>query len=82
MDPAFLAPLIPIAAIIAIAAVKITRLRTTLPGSPSAEVAARLEAVERSLHDVQQELSETQERLDFAERLLSKAREDPRIGGQ
>jgi predicted nucleic acid-binding Zn-ribbon protein len=81
MDPAFLAPLIPIVAIIAVAAVKIARLRATLPGSPSADVTARLEALERSIQDVQQELAETQERLDFAERLLSKAREDRRIGG-
>jgi hypothetical protein len=81
MDPAFLAPLIPIVAIIAVAAVKIARLRATLPGSPKADVTARLEALERSVQDVQQELAETQERLDFAERLLSKAREDRRIGG-
>jgi hypothetical protein len=51
MDPAFLAPLIPIAAIIAIAAVK------------------------------QQEQAETQERLDFAERLLTKARDERRLEG-
>ncbi len=81
MDPAFLAPLVPIAAIIAVAAVKIVRLRTTLPGSPSADVMARLEGLERTVQDVQQELAETQERLDFAERLLSQAREDRRIGG-
>ena len=30
---------------------------------------------------LQQELAETQERLDFAERSLSKSREEPRIGG-
>ena len=80
MDPAFLAPLIPITAIVAFAAVKIARLRATLPGSSSGDVAARLDALERSLEDVQQELAETQERLDFAERVLSKAREDRRIG--
>ena len=45
-----------------------------------ADVTARLEALEGGLHDVQQELAETQERLDFAERLLSKAREERRIG--
>jgi hypothetical protein len=80
MDPAFLAPLIPIAAIIAVAAVMIARLRATPPGSSSADVVARLEALERSVQDVHQELAETQERLDFAERLLSKAREERRIG--
>jgi hypothetical protein len=81
MDPAVLVPLIPIVAIIAVAAVKIARLRASLPESPPPDVAARLEAVERSVQDVQQELAETQERLDFAERLLSKAREERRIGG-
>ena len=79
MDPQFLAPLIPIVAIIAFAAVKITRLRvTSLPGS--SDLAARVDALERTVHDFQQELADTQERLDFAERLLSQAREDRRIG--
>jgi predicted nucleic acid-binding Zn-ribbon protein len=81
VDPAFLAPLIPIAAIIAVAAVKIARLRAAPSGSPLADVTARLEALEHSVQDVQQELAETQERLDFAERLLSKAREGRGIGG-
>ncbi len=80
MDPSLLAPLIPVVAIIAIAAVKIARIRAN-PDLPSADVSARLEALERSLQDVQQELTETQERVDFAERLLSQAREDRRIGG-
>ena len=80
MDPQFLAPLIPVVAIIAIAAVKIARIRATRPDSPSAEVTLRLEAVERALQDVQQELAEAQERLDFTERLLTKAREDRQIG--
>jgi predicted nucleic acid-binding Zn-ribbon protein len=80
MDPAFLAPLIPIVAIIAVAAVKIARLRVTHPESRSADVTARLEALEGSVQGLQQELAETQERLDFAERLLSKARDERRIG--
>ena len=78
MDPQFLAPLIPIVAIIAFAAVKITRLRATLPNST--DLAGRVDALERIVHNVQQELAETQERLDFAERLLSQAREERRIG--
>ena len=41
----------------------------------------RLEALERSVQQLQQEQTETQERLDFAERLLSKAREERRISG-
>jgi len=81
MNPEFLVPLIPIVAIIAVAAVKIARLRATRPESPSSDVTARFEALERGVQDLQQELAETQERLDFAERLLSKAREERRIGG-
>jgi predicted nucleic acid-binding Zn-ribbon protein len=67
-------------AIIAFAAVKIARLRATRPESSSADVTARLEALEHGVQGLQQELAETQERLDFAERLLSKARDERRIG--
>ena len=81
MDAQFLAPLIPIVAIIAFAAVRIARIRATRPELPSADVTARLEALEHGFEGIQQELAETQERLDFAERLLSKAREERRIGG-
>jgi acyl dehydratase len=80
MDPQFLAPLIPIVAIIAFAAVKITRIRASGPRLPGADVQARVEALERGLQGVQEELAETQERLDFAERLLTKARDEPRLG--
>lgn len=79
MDPAFLAPLIPIAAIIAFAAVKIVKLRTGSSDALPADAAARLEALEHKVERMQQELSETHERLDFAERLLSQARETRRI---
>lgn len=79
MDAQFLAPLIPIVAIIAVAAVKIARLRATRPESLSADVTARLEALEHGMQGLQQELAETQERLDFAERLLSQAREVDRL---
>ena len=75
-----LTPLIPVVAIIALAAVKIARMRVPRPESPSADVRARLEALERSVQGLRQELAETQERLDFAERLLSKARDERRIG--
>ena len=61
--------------------VKVARLWTSRPQSPSADVTARLEALEHSVQQLQQEQTETQERLDFAERLLSKAREERRISG-
>jgi predicted nucleic acid-binding Zn-ribbon protein len=81
MEPTFLAPLIPIVAIIAIAAVKIARLRASQPDAHAGDVSARLEALEHSVQGLQQELAEAQERLDFAERLLTKAGEERRIGG-
>lgn len=81
MDPSFLAPLIPISAILAFAAVKITKVLAGARGArlPD-EVAARLEALEQRVDGLQQELGETQERLDFTERMLSQARETRRIG--
>ena len=81
MDPQMiLAPLIPISAIVAFAAVRIARIRAGRPDSLSGDVGARLDQLERDYHDLHEQLAETQERLDFAERLLTKAREDRQIG--
>ena len=81
MHPAvFLAALLIFVGIPAFTVIKIARLRASRLQSPSADVTARLEAVERDVQDLRHELAETQERLDFAERLLSKAREERRIG--
>jgi predicted nucleic acid-binding Zn-ribbon protein len=78
--PVFLAALVIFVGIPAFTVLKIARLRAMRPQSPSSEVTERLEAVESRVEELQQELAETQERLDFAERLLSKAREERRIG--
>jgi hypothetical protein len=80
MDPQFLFPLIPIVAIVAFAAVKIAGMRANRLGSPSPDVTARLEVLEHGFRELQEELAETQERLDFAERLLTKARDERQIG--
>ena len=82
MEPAvFLAALLIFVGIPALTVLKIARLRATRAQSPAADVTERLEAVERRVEDLQQELAETQERVDFAERLLSKAREGRQLGG-
>ncbi len=77
-----LAPLtvVAVVAIIASTFVKIARLKGSSAESPSADVSERLEALERDVQGLRQELVETQERLDFAERLLSASREERRIG--
>ena len=82
MDPAaILGPLVPIAAIIAFAWVKIAKLRVAAPAALPADVTARLDALEQTVEGLQQELSETHERLDFAERLLTKVGEERRVAG-
>ena len=82
MDPAvFLVALLIFVGIPAATVIKVARLRANRPQPLSADVTARLEALEGNVQELRQELAETQERLDFAERLLSKAREERRIGG-
>jgi len=69
------APLIPVVAILAWAAIKIARINAARSESTTPLVTGRLEELERVVQAMQQELAETQERLDFAERLLAQGRE-------
>jgi predicted nucleic acid-binding Zn-ribbon protein len=81
MDPVtFLLALTIFVGIPAFTVLKIARLRASRPESLSADVSGRLEVLEHDVQRLQRELTETQERLDFAERLLSKAREERRLG--
>ncbi len=80
MDPGVIGAFIPVIAIIAFAAVKIARVLAERPPATSANVTPRLETLEQSVQVLQQQLAETQERLDFAERLLTKTRDEHRIG--
>jgi len=76
-----LTPLIPVVAIIAFAAIRLARIRAgSHPASLSADVTARLDDLENNVHRLEEDLAETQERLDFAERLLSNAREGRQLG--
>ncbi len=79
MNPEALVLFIPIAAIIMTGLVKIARIRG--PGQEGQkQLVARVEAVEQELAGLHHELSETQERLDFAERVLAQGRETKRLG--
>ena len=81
MQPAvFLAALLIFIGIPALTILRIAKMRASRLQSAPSEVTERLEAVEQRVEDLQQELAETQERVDFAERLLSKAREARQIG--
>jgi hypothetical protein len=46
------------------------------------ELEARFEALEFEVSDLRRELSETQERLDFAERLLAQGQESRRLDAE
>ena len=82
MDMDVLIPALAVVSIFAICAVtvvKMARLRASRLANP--EITERLAEVESAVLRLQQELAETQERVDFAERLLSKGRDERRIEG-
>ena len=80
MEPlVFLAALMIFVGIPSFTVITVTRLRAKRQESVPSDVTARIEALEHGVQEVQRELAETQERLDFTERLLSKAREEPRL---
>ena len=59
------------------------RLRQSLRGGGgggAGDLEAGLEALEIEVNKMRQELGETQERLDFAERMLAQEREGRRLG--
>jgi cell division protein FtsB len=63
---------ISLTAIVGRTVVKITSARLAAGAGQSDELKARVEELESTVHGLQQELVEAQERLDFAERLLAK----------
>ena len=72
MDPNTLAPLIPVAAIVAWGAVKIAKIKAqSRAGGADPDAAGRLQALEQEVGALRQDLVEAQERLDFAERVLA-----------
>jgi len=77
----FLGALLSVLGIGALTVITVTRLITGRKGSIPSDVTARLEDLEQGMQTLQHELAETQERLDFAERLLSAERDKKRIGG-
>lgn len=75
MDPGALALSIPVVAIICGTLVKLQKVRSAANAALPEEDLARLDALEQEIVALRQELTETQERLDFTERLLTKGRE-------
>ena len=81
MDHLAVALLIPVAAIVMTGLVQIAREFTRSRRHPDmSSLDAQVEALEHELRSVRRELSETQERLDFAERLLVQSQERKHLG--
>ena len=77
MNGEFLAPLIPIVAIIAFTVVRLAKIRSQgMLAGPDAHTMQRLDAIEQELDGVRQELAEAQERIDFTERLLTQQKQE------
>ena len=80
MDAGVIALLIPIVALVIGGVVKIVKVREAARQAGSdPDLQARLAAMEQDLNAMRGELSETQERLDFTERMLTKEREEKRL---
>ena len=69
-----------VVSIIARTTIKIEQVRAAHAKLPSADLTARVEELESTVAGLQDQLTQAQERLDFAERLLTEARQDRRIG--
>jgi hypothetical protein len=81
MHPAvFLVALLSTVGIAAFTVIRVARVFATRRESLPPDVTTRLEELEGAVRGLQQELVETQERLDFTERLLSAVREERRSG--
>lgn len=74
MDAGVIAVFIPVVAIICGTVLKMQKIKSAANQLPSEDL-ERLDALEHEMTTLRQELSETQERLDFTERLLSRGRE-------
>ena len=79
MNPAVLALLIPIVAIVCGTIVRLSKSRNGAGSLPD-ELIQRLDALESEVSALRQELGETQERLDFTERLLAQDKGVNRLG--
>jgi hypothetical protein len=80
MDPIVPISFIVIVTIVMGGLVKIARDWRAGTQPQSADLERRLEAVEQELAALHQGLNETQERIDFAERILAQSPESKRLG--
>jgi hypothetical protein len=85
MDPQFFLTAVVtiiIAAIGTFGAVKIAKVIAQSRVAREPDTAAHLQALDQEVGTLRREMIETQERLDFAERLLAQGPENRRVGPQ
>jgi hypothetical protein len=85
MDPQFFLTAVVtiiIAAIGTFGAVKIAKVIAQSRVARDPDTAAHLQALDQEVGTLRREMIETQERLDFAERLLAQGPENRRVGPQ
>jgi len=63
---------IPVLGIIFSGLAKLARIKAEAQKGVGGEAMDRIAELEQQMHDLQRQLTETQERLDFAERVLAK----------
>ena len=66
---------IPVLAVLFNGLTKLARIKAEAQGKLGGEALERIADLENNVQHLQQQLSETQERLDFAERLLAKPKD-------
>jgi hypothetical protein len=66
---------IPVLAVLFNGLTKLARIKAEARSSVGGEVLERLHDLETEVQDLRHQLTETQERLDFAERLLAKPKD-------
>jgi hypothetical protein len=81
MDHLAMAMLIPVAVIVMTGLTEVVREFNKRRHPDLSALDAQMEAMELELRSVRQELTETQERLDFTERVLAQSQERKQLGG-
>jgi len=79
MDAGAIGVFIPIAAILTWGAIRIVSIQAQHKKGADPDTTDRLQALEGEVGTLRQELTETQERLDFTERMLSQQRPPERL---
>jgi hypothetical protein len=81
IDPGTIAVSIPVIAIVCVTIIKVAHvIGGQRPPAGLVDATNRLDAMEQEITDLRRQLTEAEERLDFAERLLTRGKDQPGSG--